>query len=636
MKKVAALSLALLVCFFSLIFAQEKIEDIVKSAPSRGKYPDSSAVVVRAAQTFTLDKNGNKTEEYFRVLEVFTLTGREKFSDFRIPFDKNDEKVEVLLAKTFKPDSSSVDVEQKAINDVTPPALAEAEMYANILHRVLSFPSVDPGNVLAIRYKKDKEKAENIDGLVLFQFDEPIVRKELKIIIPQEKSLRYRIKSLKADFAEEGVGGEKIYSLLATDSPQIKPEEFMPPLDELASRVIFSTFKDWEEACLQFSDSFFEAVNPSEEIKKITEEIVKGASSQDDKIKKIFFFVAKEIRNVRFKFGEGGYDVHHAETVLKNRYGDWKDKSALLVTMLKAAGVAAYPVLINSRSIAPEEDVPTLKQFDAILVAVPGDRKEDYLFLNPFADDSLFGYFFEGKDAKGLMVKPGVVEFTPVRCLPEAESVLRNDVSVEIDEKGDIQGKISSELSGFFDKIGRQQLKDKTAKELDVFYSESINKICEDAKALKNQLTDPKDLAQKIKIAQEFSGRNFGIFQGKIMLITIPQIPYVFSDLPSVPSLAKRQYPFRLSGESEIISTVTLKIPADFKPLYLPEAYSFQKDCGDFSFSTAFDKAQSLVVIKKTLVFKKRDIPVDQYDEFKKIMDSFGITKNTLILLEKK
>jgi hypothetical protein len=36
------------------------------------------------------------------------------------------------------------------------------------------------------------------------------------------------------------------------------------------------------------------------------------------------------------------------------------------------------------------------------------------------------------------------------------------------------------------------------------------------------------------------------------------------------------------------------------------------------------------------MLFKKRDISLDQYDEFKKIIDSFGTTKNSLILLEKK
>jgi hypothetical protein len=362
---------------------------------------------------------------------------------------------------------------------------------------------------------------------------------------------------------------------------------------------------------------------------------VKNASSQDEKIKKLFFFVVKEIRSVRFNFGEGGYNVHDAETVLKNRYGDWKDKSALLVSMLKAAGISAYPVLVDSRSISPEEDVPTLKQFDAILVAVSGTPAEGDLFLDPFADDSIFGYFLEGRESRGLKIKPQSVEFVAVRCLSEAESRLKNEISAEIDGTGGIRGKMSSELSGLFDKGARGELKDKTGKELEVFYSESINKICEDGKALKNQLSDTKDLSQIVRIGQEFSGTNFGIFQGKIMLLTIPLVPYAFSDLPARPSLAKRLYPFRMPGEAEVISTMTLKIPAGFKPLYVPESFSFQKDYGDFSFASIYDAGQSSVVIKKTFNFKRKEIPVGQYEEFKKIIESFSWPKNTMILLEK-
>jgi hypothetical protein len=635
MKKFAAFGLVISFLIFFPILAQEKVEDIVKAAPSRAKYPDSSAVVIRSVQTYMLDETGKKTEDYFRALEVFNLTGREKFSDFRIPFDKNEERINVLLAKTFKPDASFVEVEAKAINDVTPPELADADMYANILHRVLSFPAVDPGSVLVIHYQKEKSNAGSLDGLVLFQLDEPMVRKELKIVIPQDRLLKYKIRGLTTDFKEEIAGAQKTYGLVSTDCPQIKPEEYMPSLGELSSRVVFSTFKDWKEASQAFSESFFKAVNPSAEVKKTTANLLKNASSRDEKIKKIFFFVVKEIRSIRFNFNEGGYDVHDAETVLKNRYGDWKDKSALLISMLQAAGISASPVLVNSRSISPEEDIPTLKQFDAILVAVSGAPKDGDLFLDPFADDSIFGYFLEGRESRGLKVTPQGVEFVPVRCLPEAESLLRNDVSVEIDGAGSIQGKMSSELSGLFDKRARNELKDKTGKELGVFYSESVNKICEDGKILKKQLSDPKDLSQKVKIGQEFSGTNFGIFQGNIMLLTIPQVPYSFSDLPATPSLAKRLYPFRMAGEAEVVSTMALKIPVGFKPLYFPESYSFQKDYGDFSVASAYDAGQGSVVIKKTLRFKKKEIPVGQYEEFKKIIESFGLPKNTLILLEK-
>jgi hypothetical protein len=635
MRKTAIFTLTLAVCLSVAGFGQEKIEDIVKSAPARGKYPDSSGVIVREAQSFGLAENGTRTEDYFRVLEIFTLTGREKFSDFRIPYDKSEDRLDVLMAKTFKGDGTSVDVEKKAINDVTPPQLADADLYANVLHRVLSFPVVDPGSVLAVRYRKEREKVGNVEGVVFFQFDEPAVRKELRIVIPKGKNLKYKITGLPADFAQETAGDQKIYSLVASDSPQIKPEEYMPPLAEIAHRAVFTTYPDWREACSAFSDSFFKAASPSGELRSFTQNILREASTLEAKIKGIFLFVAREVRSVRFPFGEGGFEVHAADTVLKNRYGDWKDKSALLVAMLKAAGIEAYPVLVHSRAVPPVEDVPTLDQFDAILVAVALPDNKDLLFLNPFADDSLFGYFQAGRDSRGLAVKPDGVEFVWVHCLPEAESSLENTISAEIDQDGSIKGKIRSELSGFFDQRGRRQLKDMTAKELDVFYKESVNKIGEDGKALKNELSDPKDLTQKLSISQEFSAQNFGIFQGSIMLLPIPQVPYDFAEVPS-PSLATRLYSMRLPGEAEMHSVVVLKVPREFKPLYLPEGFASEKECGDFSFSVSYDAAGSSVQIKKTVVFKKRDIPVNEYEEFKSIMDSFGLAKNNLILLERK
>ena len=634
MKKHTLLSVVLAAGLAVSGFGQEKLEEIVKSAPARGKYPDSSAVLVRSSQTFTLDKNGNRTEDHFRVLEVFTLTGREKFSDFRIPYDKNEETVDVVLARTYKGDGTAIDVEPKAINDLTPPELAEADLYANILHRVLSFSAVDPGSVLAVEYKKEKEKAGNMEGVVLFQFDEPIVRKELKVVIPQDRDLKYRIIGLPEQFDMETAGGQKTYRLAAADSAQIKPEEYMPSLAEIASRAVFSTYPDWNAAAGAFSGSFFGAAVPSDEVKSFAGDLVKPISSRSEKIRAIFSFVSQKVRSVRFSFGEGGYEVHDAGTVLKNRYGDWKDKSALLVAMLKAVGIDAYPVLVQSRSIPPEEDVPTLVQFDAVLVAVDGGEGGP-IFLNPFADDSLFGYFREGRGSRGLAVKPGKAEFIPVRCLPEAESSLLTEISGDVGADGAIKGKIAVELSGLFDQRGRQELKDKTAKELDDFYKESVNRIGEDATALMNALSDPKDITHKLKLSQEFSARDFAVFQGPIMLIHLPQVPYAFTEVPS-PSLAKRRYTFRLPGEAEVRSTIVLKVPVGFEPLYLPEGFSFEKDYGEFAFSASYEQARSSVVIKRTLVFKKRDIALDQYDEFKTIMDTFGITKNNLVLLEKK
>jgi hypothetical protein len=91
-----------------------------------------------------------------------------------------------------------------------------------------------------------------------------------------------------------------------------------------------------------------------------------------------------------------------------------------------------------------------------------------------------------------------------------------------------------------------------------------------------------------------------------------------------------------MPGEAGVYSTVVLKIPAGFKPLYVPEGFQLQKDYGDFSFSAAYDEAKSSVVVRKTLLFKEKEISLPEYEDFKKIMDTFGMNKDNLILLEKR
>jgi len=602
--------------------AQESVEEIVKKAPSRGKYPDAGGAVVRFDQSFRLAADGTKAEERFLVIEVFSV-------------DKNSEKVDLILARTYKPDITSVDVEKGAINDLTPPELSDADMYANVMHRVLSFQAVDPGACLAVRYVKEtRDGSGNLDEVVTFQTDDPIQNKRLEIAIPEGKELKYKTFGLVADLSRQAMDKKSVYRLEANDSPPIKAEEFMPPRGEIAARIVFTTNRDWNEASGPFARSFEQALKTSAEAGKLAVELTKGVLTEEEKVRKIFLFVAKEVRSVRLNFGEGGYTVNAADAVLKNRYGDWKDKSALLGAMLKAVGVEAFPVLAGSDAIPLAEDVPSLKQFDCVLVAVP--HGGGYLFLDPFADDSQYGYFLDGKGAKGLIVKPGAAEILTIECLPGTESVSTAGIQADLLPDGGIRGHVSLEVSGVFDRTARQELEDKTANEMKEFYDEAINKLLDEGQALENRMSDPRDLTKKVSLSQEFKGEGYGIFQGAIMLVNIPRPPYGIADLPSMPSQAKRSYPFRLSDAAMVVTKVELRLPSGFGPVYIPDGFRHSLDCGEFSLSASYDKAKNTVVIVREMSFTKKEVSAAGYEEFKNALDEFGILRNTLILLERK
>jgi hypothetical protein len=73
---------------------------------------------------------------------------------------------------------------------------------------------------------------------------------------------------------------------------------------------------------------------------------------------------------VQIYLDDGGWRPHRAGDVLRNRYGDCKDLSHVMVGLLSAAGIQAVPALIRAEGpFLPS--VPARGQFDHCIVALP-------------------------------------------------------------------------------------------------------------------------------------------------------------------------------------------------------------------------------------------------------------------------
>jgi hypothetical protein len=82
-------------------------------------------------------------------------------------------------------------------------------------------------------------------------------------------------------------------------------------------------------------------------------------------------FVRDEVRYVAKEIGIGGYQPRPAGETLAARFGDCKDKSTLLQSLLASDGIRSYPVLINATTRETvSETVPSLYAFNHMIVAV--------------------------------------------------------------------------------------------------------------------------------------------------------------------------------------------------------------------------------------------------------------------------
>ena len=84
-------------------------------------------------------------------------------------------------------------------------------------------------------------------------------------------------------------------------------------------------------------------------------------------------FVQDDIRYLGIEVGMARRRPTAPDQVFEQRYGDCKDKTALLVAMLRLGGLAAYPALVSSTQ-GPDLDqwVPSPDAFDHAIVRVTG------------------------------------------------------------------------------------------------------------------------------------------------------------------------------------------------------------------------------------------------------------------------
>ncbi|MEZ5366429.1 MAG: DUF3857 domain-containing protein [Bryobacterales bacterium] len=218
-----------------------------------------------------------------------------------------------------------------------------------------------------------------------------------------------------------------------------------PDIDAIAARLAVSyyppdsapglgpAFRDWPAVSLWLDGLNEPQYKPDETVSAKAGALTGSASSALDKIAALAAF-AQDVKYVSIQTGVGrggGYRPHAAPEVLRNNYGDCKDKANLLRSMLDSIGVKAYPVAIYSsdRSFVREEWASPQQFNHAILaISVPDGTDlpaaKDYegfgrlLFFDPTDPYTPFGWMPEDEqDAWALLVAPqgGGLVRTPSR-----------------------------------------------------------------------------------------------------------------------------------------------------------------------------------------------------------------------------
>lgn len=397
----------------SFFGSSQTVPDWVKAAAEQ-KLPEfhgnPKAVVLLDETTYTVDPSGRATEHVRRVVKILRPQGR----DYGYPAVTYDKDSKVLSMHVWSIDAAGHDYAMKdsEIADVGEPG-EDGELYSDERARVADPPGRDPGGVVAYEYEV-RERPYLAEANWEFQDELPRMQQSFTLALPAGYSYT-------TTWARhEKVNGIDLenhqYRWEMNNEPRIDLYEvpMSPGEGSLAARMTvhyagpgLAEPQDgtWQGIGEWYTGLEHDRLTATPDIAAEAATLTAGKTDFYDKAEAIGDFVQQKIRYFAIEMGVGGYQPHVAEDIFRGRYGDCKDKAALLSTMLSSVGIHSALLMVDTERgvIDPEDpsivgnhmiaaiEIPNGYESPKLHSVVTAKTGKRYLIFDPTWDQTPFG-----------------------------------------------------------------------------------------------------------------------------------------------------------------------------------------------------------------------------------------------------
>lgn len=302
----------------------------------------------------------------------------------------------------------------------------ERQMFNGKLSALIVLSDVRVGDIVEYSYT---ERGSNpvFDGKFITTsstaWSSPVRFQQTRIILPPGRALKAQLqgeaKIVEAARPLPDGSTERTWTL--RDMPGLAPDGDVPSWHVSFSFLEFSEFTSWDDVRAWAVPLYqFETGDPAIRAKAL--ELTAHANTPEAKVLAVLDFVQRDVRYLGIELGANSHRPHPPAQVLRQRFGDCKDKVVLFRALLAEVGIAAEPALVNTyRERTVHERLPSPYAFNHVIARVVLGNER--YWLDPTQSYQRGG--LRGRDAvyesKALVVHPDAssgLETVPAR--PEA------------------------------------------------------------------------------------------------------------------------------------------------------------------------------------------------------------------------
>ena len=338
------------------------------SSAKKDDHAGEAAIFERILNRARFENDGTGVEESEAVIRIQSEAGVKEFGQLVFGYSSATEKLEVEYVRVKKSDGQVIVTPESTAQDFAPDVLKEAPMYSDYRQRHISVAALRPGDTLEYR-TVTRIVTPLAAGNFWYEhtFPKGVVVNEDRLEVDVPKARELKLKTPKHPPEIQDTGDRRIYTWVVKGiEPERGKQKDEDAEEETGPDVQLTTFTDWKQIEQWYAQLQGERVTVDDNVRKQAEAVTKGATTPEEKARRLYDFVALNIRYVSISLGVGRYQPHAASDILQSGYGDCKDKHTLLAAMLKVEGIQSYPVLIDS-SRKLDEDEPSPAQFDHVI-----------------------------------------------------------------------------------------------------------------------------------------------------------------------------------------------------------------------------------------------------------------------------
>ena len=561
--------------------------------------------------TYHPDQRVSQLMHYSREIVIEPRTEADLYENAPTESDET----ELLLARVHRKDGTVVMPEEQSTGGRKPS---------------IRWPELHTGDVVEVAVRAWTSGPVGRRGEAPFWFIDyvgstdthPILYNEVVVEAPQGSPLAIDVLNGKADRIETGRRGGSVFTRYIWDKPPSVPDEpLAPKLSESLPVVTGSTFKSWGDFREWYRAAVKGFTEPDDQVRHLAAELTKGKSTREQKLEAIFNFVADDIRYVNYVSGEW-WLPNRPQELLARRQGDCDDKAMLLITLLKAIGIEANEVLVQTRYTAQPSLLKAthaaIPLFDHGIAFLPGPKGKPGTWLDATSPESRLGPV-PSMDARTLAF---FIDEGPAQ-------IIETPLSSPDDHGVDADWTITLSPTGAGDLVAKERHTGDAAFEL------RMNLKQEDGRAtwveqniasgwfptvqVTGDVDFKPDLAKGAAIlAYKAHSEGLARREGRELAVALAESSTLTSQLaPLVKRTLPVVLPARLAPAHET-RTITIQAPPGYAFAELPPNGDVPGgEFGKAHLEFKRGKGKGSVVVKRSVVFDMSTIPVDKYQKWR-------------------